>query len=363
MGADRVQRAPRPRFVGDTLRLNKLNVLPPDGAVPPAHAPEEVSQEELFECCAEGEGSPNLHNVLATSYGCDYCFVDSLVRGSPADLSGRVTIFDNQKDHARKMGGFDESTYPRRTVVMPHFHAYDSTQAERMRMQRGTMHPKLAILEFRAVEGAPCDHFLRLVVSSANLGRYDSKVNNQYWVHDFFPRAQSASPLASEPDNGIGVCPMCQESIGATVCHECATAIPCACARRHDWGADFCSGCSVRTALHHDLCRFLIHLFGPTREEVSAAARRHAIAHPRRPAALACPPAIPFAVSVALTRSLPAHAASRDVPVVARPAVRIRSDPAGRRPPHHVRARPSPRGRSHRVGAVGAGAQAAAGRG
>eukprot|EP00962_Isochrysis_galbana_P061178 scaffold36288_cov110-Isochrysis_galbana.AAC.4 len=319
-------RAPRPRFVGDTLRLNKLNVIVPDGVVPSANAPEEVSLEELFECCADGEGSPNLHNVLVTSYGCDYSFVDSLVRGSPADLSGRVTIFDNQQDHARKMGGFDDSTYPGRTVVMPHFHSYDSTQAERMRMRRGTMHPKLSILEFRAAESAPCDRFLRLIVSSANLGRYDSKVNNQYWVHDFVPRVRSASPRAREPDGGSGACPICQEWIGATECFECAVAIRCACTRHHDWGEAFCTDCSVRTALHHDLCRFLIHLFGPTREEVSAAAGRHAIAQarrPRPPSAVACPLALQRRSPGKLLTHRLTHAASGNVPVVARPALRV----------------------------------------
>lgn len=249
--------------MGDTLRLNRLDCAPPASA----GAPDEVSPYELFECDGVGRGSPNLHAVLATSYGCDYGFVDSLVDGSPADLAGNVIIFDNQRDHHRKMGGLDQDTYARRTVVMPHFHSYASTQAERMRMQRGTMHPKLMILEFRSVEGAPCERFLRVVIGSANLGQYDSRVNNQYWVHDFPSRMFKAEPPLSAPTDAGSRCAACDETINETECYECAALIRCSCERHLEWGEAFCASCALRSTFHNDLCRFLIHLFGPTREE------------------------------------------------------------------------------------------------
>ena len=59
--------------------------------------------EELFDCPAEGEGSPSLHAALASTYGCDYGFVDDLVRGSPADLARRVAIFDDLEGLHRKV--------------------------------------------------------------------------------------------------------------------------------------------------------------------------------------------------------------------------------------------------------------------
>jgi len=261
--------------VGDTLLLNRL-LAPGPGAAHSAHAPDEVSPEELFECPEDGQGSPYLYSALATSYGCDYSFVTSLVLGSPADVAGRVTIFDNQRDHHRKMGAFDETTYPRRTVVMPHFHSPDSTLAERLRMQRGTMHPKLTILEFRGADGAPGSGFLRLVVASANLGRYDSRVNNQYWVHDFLPRAPSV-PSPTPRARAGGACADCREPAGTVECAECAAALGCVtpgcvdCRGGQDWGRDFCEGCLRRTTTHHDLCRFLGHLFWPTQNDVRPA--------------------------------------------------------------------------------------------
>ncbi|KAH8089943.1 tyrosyl-DNA phosphodiesterase [Aureococcus anophagefferens] len=47
------------------------------------------------------------------------------------------------------------------------------------------MHPKLWILCFA--------DFCRVIVASSNLGAYDNKVNNQYWVHDFQRRRLEAA--------------------------------------------------------------------------------------------------------------------------------------------------------------------------
>ena len=64
------------------------------------------------------------------------------------------------------------------SVVLPPFFAEGAAVAERTRVHHGTMHPKMWLLRFDA-GGAVGRGFLRLVISSANLGRYDAKINNQ----------------------------------------------------------------------------------------------------------------------------------------------------------------------------------------
>lgn len=79
------------------------------------------------------------------------------------------------------------------TVVHPTF---DTTalqsglqsQKSRMRSHRGTMHPKLMMLLF--------PDFLRICISSANIGCYEGKINQTYWIHDL-PRYQPHASLAS----------------------------------------------------------------------------------------------------------------------------------------------------------------------
>ena len=64
------------------------------------------------------------------------------------------------------------------SVVLPPFFSDDTAAADRTRVHHGTMHPKMWLLEFS--EGGACGSgFLRLAISSANLGRYDAKINNQ----------------------------------------------------------------------------------------------------------------------------------------------------------------------------------------
>lgn len=50
------------------------------------------------------------------------------------------------------------------------------------------MHPKLMMLLF--------PDFLRICISSANIGCYEGKINQTYWIHDL-PRYQPHASLAS----------------------------------------------------------------------------------------------------------------------------------------------------------------------
>ena len=80
------------------------------------------------------------------------------------------------------------------SVVLPPFFGDDTAAADRTRVHHGTMHPKLWLLEFDS--GGPADAgFLRLVISSANLGRYDAKINNQQWCCDFAPTADALAAV------------------------------------------------------------------------------------------------------------------------------------------------------------------------
>ncbi len=181
------------RFVGDRLRLNRLKGVEPAAG---PHALDEVSMDELF-----GERQ-HLQSACLASYGVDYALLDSMLHGSPADADGSVIVVDNDDEHYRHHAGFDAETHPRRVVVLPPFHAEDSTQAERLRARRGCMHPKLMLLAFdeggaddeREEEATPSRRYLRVVISSANIGRYDAKINNQFWVHDFPARRGERPP-------------------------------------------------------------------------------------------------------------------------------------------------------------------------
>ena len=147
-----------------------------------------------------------LHSALFTSYGTDYHFLSELVKPSPAAARPRgVTVVDNY-DHHRQQPGLDERTYtPANTsvgvyfsVVMPPFFAADAATADRTRVHHGTMHPKMWLLEYD--EGGPAGSgFLRLVISSANLGRYDAKINNQQWACDFCRVVDAPKAIASLP--------------------------------------------------------------------------------------------------------------------------------------------------------------------
>ena len=143
-----------------------------------------------------------LRTALFTSYGTDYFFLSELVRGSPAGARPRgVTVVDNY-DHHRTAPGLDEGTYTPAnpsvgvhfSVVLPPFFGSDACAADRTRVHHGTMHPKLWLLEFE--QGGPSGNgFLRLAISSANLGRYDAKINNQVWVCDFCAPSDAAAAV------------------------------------------------------------------------------------------------------------------------------------------------------------------------
>ena len=120
-----------------------------------------------------------------------------------------MVVVDNY-DHHRTPPGLDESTYTPAnasvgvhfSVVLPPFFGPDTAAADRTRVHHGTMHPKLWLLEFDRGGPLPTGTglgagFLRLVISSANLGRYDAKINNQVWACDFMRCEDAEEALAS----------------------------------------------------------------------------------------------------------------------------------------------------------------------
>ena len=205
-------------FDGRRVLLNKLvetsaeTGVPAEGAqgaheVGDAGAPrmEEVSRSELLWRLG------HLQSALFTSYGTDYEFLLELLGAeqtlAPAATRRRGVVVVDNYDHHRMPAGLDESKYTPDnlsvpaflSVVLPPFFAAGAAAAERTRVHHGTMHPKLWLLCFDA--GGPCaahggEGFLRLIISSANLGRYDAKINNQVWACDFVRRADAARALA-----------------------------------------------------------------------------------------------------------------------------------------------------------------------
>ena len=196
------------RFDGRKVHLNRL--MRTDGtpvassssasSSGPARMAEISRQELLWDVS-------HLQHALFTSFGIDYYFLSELIktRGadkalSPAAAKKRGVIAVDNYDHHRTKAGVDEETYTIEnpavgayiSVVMPPFYSQDDaiTTAERTRMHHGTMHPKLWLLEFDT--GGHCNNgFLRLVISSANLGRYDAQINNQFYAIDFVRKADA----------------------------------------------------------------------------------------------------------------------------------------------------------------------------
>ena len=137
--------------------------------------PVEVSNEDLY------WHQPFLRSALLASYGVQYDLVERMIRRSPAAARrGGVIVCDNY-DHDTQDPGFVEGQT--HTVVMPPFFDRNASTSMRARFERGTMHPKMQLLEFDG--GAPDTQFLRVVIGSANLGDYDRSINNQFWAHDF----------------------------------------------------------------------------------------------------------------------------------------------------------------------------------
>jgi hypothetical protein len=60
---------------------------------------------------------------------------------------GGVIICDNY-DHDSQAHGYDACTYAPWVVVLPQFFESGATTKQRARLEKGTMHPKLQLLEF-----------------------------------------------------------------------------------------------------------------------------------------------------------------------------------------------------------------------
>ncbi|KAH8054539.1 tyrosyl-DNA phosphodiesterase [Aureococcus anophagefferens] len=107
---------------------------------------------------SERSGTARVDPAGSSVCGVNYEFLAHLLRGSPCVYTpGKVVVVD-EYDHSNTCG-----------------------------RASSTMHPKLWILCFA--------DFCRVIVASSNLGAYDNKVNNQYWVHDF-PSGRRLEPAA-----------------------------------------------------------------------------------------------------------------------------------------------------------------------
>ncbi len=170
--------APRAVMRGDApLMLNKLARVEAASQQGAVALPQEVTTEEL------NWHGPFLQNAFLTSFGVDYNLVRQLAHRSPAgQKNGGVIICDNF-DHDSEADGYDANTYAPWVVVLPPFFSSDATTKQRARLEKGTMHPKLQLLEFDG--GTAETRFLRVIVGSANIGAYSQGINQQYWCHDF----------------------------------------------------------------------------------------------------------------------------------------------------------------------------------
>jgi len=137
---------------------------------------------------------PFIDHALVASFGVDYKYLASLLAGSPATIKqGGIVVCDNDGGHS---AGSDTASHAPWEVVTPPFYAHDASSWQRERMNMGTMHPKLWLIEFAPERGRG---FLRVGIFSSNVGGYDAGINNQFWLHDF-PLRSDATQAGTTSD-------------------------------------------------------------------------------------------------------------------------------------------------------------------
>ena len=86
-----------------------------------------------------------MRHCLLASFGVDYKFLARQLAGSPATSNlGGVVVVDNHQGHEE---GSDASSYAPWEVITPPFFSATESSVRRVRMERGTMHPKLWLIE------------------------------------------------------------------------------------------------------------------------------------------------------------------------------------------------------------------------
>ena len=182
--------------------------------------PTEVSNEDLY------WHQPFLQAALLASYGVQYDLVERMILRSPAAMRpGGVLVCDNYNHDTQDAGFAVRHTH---TVVLPPFFDRAANTSVRARFEKGTMHPKLQLLEFDG--GNDQARFLRLIIGSANLGDYDKSINNQFWAHDFPLQTGSAcdskTAAAFKRDLGAFISALLRPLANATEHQQWAPALP-----------------------------------------------------------------------------------------------------------------------------------------
>jgi hypothetical protein len=201
------------------------------------------------------------------------------VAGSPACFGRGGIVVVTGHDHVHEAACLDADSFSPWSVVMPPFFEDSASAPKRARVEKGTMHPKLTILEAcarharkkdaRATShqhqqhkqhnnttstnnqqrnhnqqhtnsnfnitknkrtslpsmqfdgGCVTSRFLRVIIASDNLGSYEGKLNNNFWVHNFplrtTSRCAAAAPAAAPaaPADAAGSGGACPSSAAA----------------------------------------------------------------------------------------------------------------------------------------------------
>jgi hypothetical protein len=197
---------PRRIFSGASFYLNKLrhrgsrDVRQPVGEARPA----EIDPHEII------WDASKLEAAIFTSYGTDY---EHLLTQLAAMRDKSKVIVCDMYDHTRERAqvhlpanrqssdGAEACAHEQFIVIHP---CMDTTAAgegtasarSRMRGERGTMHPKLMLLLF--------PDFLRISISSANIGAYETQINQQYWIHDIPRQTQNGHQVVRSQSHSSG---------------------------------------------------------------------------------------------------------------------------------------------------------------
>ena len=188
---------PRRVFSGASFMLNKLAGREPEGTA----RPPEIDVPDII------WDASKLEAAIFTSYGTNYEQLLALLDAMPEKrqvivcdtydhLAARAAVHPPTGNPGRHPDDDDFSANEEFTVVHPcmdttYRSSGTASAKSRQRGERGTMHPKLILLLF--------PDFLRISISSANIGSYENKINQAYWIHDVPRQAKrGASSQASQ---------------------------------------------------------------------------------------------------------------------------------------------------------------------
>jgi hypothetical protein len=130
-----------------------------------------------------------IEHALFASFGVHYGHLHDTLLGGRDYVPGQICVVDNDNTRQFDAGLIQtgNAARPFDCVYPPRFHGARGV-ADLQQVEKGCMHPKLMLMVCETADR----RWLRVVISSANIGNYDAAVNNIIWVQDFEPKSERA---------------------------------------------------------------------------------------------------------------------------------------------------------------------------